>query len=153
MKNFFIRHCDWHFIARLILGSIFIYAGVLKMYSPLEFADNIAAYQLLPASMINPLALSLPFFEVICGLLVLTGFHIRIGAMGIFIMLLVFMGAIATAIKKGLLIDCGCFGGHSWFESNLWVALVRNGMLLLLAVVICRHSLLNEPEQLQAISA
>ena len=144
MKNCLIDHQRWCLIARLILGGVFVYAGFLKMRSPLEFADNIAAYQLLPAGAINLLALGLPFFEIFCGLLVLTGFHIRIGATGISTMLLVFMMAIALALKKGLAIDCGCFGGHSWLESNLWVVLGRNGVLLLLAVFIYRHSLPNE---------
>jgi uncharacterized membrane protein YphA (DoxX/SURF4 family) len=147
VKNFFIRHQGLHLIARLIVGGVFVYAGILKMSSPLEFADEIAAYQLLPASAINPLALGLPFFEITCGLLVMAGFHIRIGSTGISAMLLMFMGAIALALKKGLLIDCGCFGGHSWFESNLWVALGRDGLLLLLAAFIYRHSLLKEQEQ------
>ena len=141
MENSLLRHRGWHLAARLILGSVFIYAGIVKMSSPLEFADHIAAYQLLPADMSNLMALALPPFEIICGLLVLTGFHIRIGAIGISIMLLVFMAAIATALKRGLHIDCGCFGGNSWLESNLWLALAHNGALLLLAVFIYRQSI------------
>ena len=139
VENSLIRH--WYLIARLIVGGAFIYAGILKMYSPLDFADNIAAYRLLPADTINFMALGLPPFEIICGLLVVAGFHIRIGAIGISTMLLVFMGAIGTALKKGLIIDCGCFGGHSWFESNLWIALARDGVLLLLAMFIYWHSM------------
>lgn len=146
MDNFYIRHSGWHLIARLIVGGAFIYAGILKMVSPLDFADSIAAYQLLPADTINLLALGLPLFEITCGLLVLAGFHIRIGAIGISGILLVFMGAIVIALQKGLHIDCGCFGGPSWFESNLWVALARDVVLLLLAVFIFIHSLLKEQQ-------
>ena len=139
VENFFIRHRSWQLIARLIVGGAFIYAGILKIYSPLDFADHIAAYQLLPSGMINIMALGLPFFEIACGLLVLAGFQIRIGTIGISAMLLVFMGAIVIALQKGLLIDCGCFGGHSWFESNLWVALGRDGVLLLLAGFVYQY--------------
>lgn len=146
MKNSFIRRQWAYLIARGILGGIFVYAGILKMRSPIEFADNIAAYQLLPANTINALALGLPFFEIICGLLVLGGLRIRIGTLGISTMLFVFMGAILTALKRGLSIDCGCFGGHSWVESNLWVALGRNVVLLLLAMYIYRQSLLKDEQ-------
>ena len=147
VKKLFIRHQGLLLIARLIVGGVFVYAGMLKASSPLEFADEIAAYQLLPSGAINPLALGLPFFEIICGLLVLAGFHIRIGATGISAMLLVFTAAIGLALKKGLQIDCGCFGGHSWLESNLWVALGRDVVLLLIAVFIYRHSLLKAQQQ------
>ncbi len=143
VKNSFIRRQGTYLIARWILGGVFVYAGILKMQSPIQFADNIAAYQLLPANTINALALGLPFFELICGLLVLAGVCTRIGTMGLFTMLLVFMGAISIALKRGLSIDCGCFGGHSWIESNLWVALGRNAVLLLLALYIYRQSLFN----------
>ena len=153
MTNSLICRRSCHLIVRLILGGIFIYAGILKMYSPLEFTDEIAAYRLLPTSAINFLALGLPFFQLTCGLLLLTGFHIRIGTIGIFTMLLVFTGAIVVALKNGLLIDCGCFRGHSWFESNLWAAMGRNGALLLLTAFTYRHSLLNEQEQPPATNA
>jgi hypothetical protein len=146
VKTSFI-HRQWaYLIARGILGGVFVYAGILKMRSPIEFADNIAAYQFLPANTINALALGLPFFEIICGLLVLGGVCIKIGTLGISTMLLVFMGAILTALKRGLSIDCGCFGGHSWIESNLWVALGRDVILLLLAMYIYWQSLLKDEQ-------
>jgi putative oxidoreductase len=144
VKTSFIYRQWVYLIARGILGGVFVYAGILKMQSPIEFADNIAAYQLLPANTIDALALGLPFFEIICGLLVLGGVRIKIGTLGISAMLLVFMGAILTALKKGLSIDCGCFGGHSWIESNLWAALGRNVILLLLAMYIYWQSLLRD---------
>jgi hypothetical protein len=76
-------------------------------------------------------------------MLVLTGFRIRIGAMGIATMLLAFMAAIALALQKGLLIDCGCLGGNSRLESNLWLAMTRDGALLFLAMFIYQQSLFS----------
>ena len=130
--------------ARLVLAGIFIYAGLLKMDSPLEFADSIAAYRILPASMIDLLALGLPPFEFACGLLVLLGFHRRAGLLGMVGMLGVFMGAAVTALLWKLPIDCGCFGANSWFASSLWAALIRDGVLLLLAMLLYRKSLLQK---------
>ncbi len=123
---------------RILLGAIFIYAAVLKIYSPQDFADGIAAYEILPAAVINILALGLPLFELVCGLLVLSGFCLRVGALGILGMLSVFTGALGIALVRGLSIDCGCFGANSWLDMNPWMALCREVILLAVAGVVYR---------------
>ena len=62
----------------------------------------------------------------------------RIGALGILGMLSVFAGALGVALLRGLSIDCGCFGAHSWLDMNLWMALFRDLILLALAGVVYR---------------
>jgi hypothetical protein len=123
-------------IGRVLLGAMFIYAAILKIDSPQDFADRIAAYQILPAAVINIVALGLPLFELVCGLLVLSGFYMGLGALGIFGMLSAFVGALGIALLRGLSIDCGCFGGHSWLDMNPWMALGRDVILLALAGVV-----------------
>jgi len=131
------RFQAWGYWAgRLVLGIVFIYAAILKIASPQEFADSIAAYQILPFTVIDLLALGLPLFELACGLLVLSGFFFRTGVVGIIGLLAVFVGASITAQLKGLSIDCGCFGAHSWLDSNPWMVLIRDGLLLGLAVFL-----------------
>lgn len=125
-------------IGRILLGGIFIYAAISKIISPREFADTIAAYEILPGSVINLVAMGLPLFELACGFLVLSGFHLRLGALGILGMLSVFAGALGVALIRGLSIDCGCFGAHSWLETNPWIALSRDAILLVVAVVVYR---------------
>ena len=133
MKAFKTQSRQWlYWIGRLILGAVFIYAAILKIGSPQDFADSIAAYQILPFSVINLLALGLPLFELVCGLSVLTGLFIRIGSLGIFALLVIFTGALTIAQLRGLSIDCGCFGAHSWLDTNPWMALIRDGALLAL---------------------
>ncbi|MGA7872757.1 MAG: MauE/DoxX family redox-associated membrane protein, partial [Candidatus Binatus sp.] len=53
----------------IAVAAVFIYAGVDKIRDPLQFADSIAAFAILPAVLINLLALGLPPFEIACGLL------------------------------------------------------------------------------------
>ena len=131
------RFQAWGYWAgRLVLGIVFIYAAILKIASPQEFADSIAVYQILPFTVIDLLALGLPLFELACGLLVLSGFFFRTGVVGIIGLLTVFVGAAITAQLKGLSIDCGCFGAHSWLDSNPWMVLIRDGLLLGLAVFL-----------------
>ena len=140
-KIFFVPGRIGNLIARTVLGLIFIYAGILKIVSPQEFGDSIAAYQILPDSFINLVALGLPPFEIACGLMVLTGYHLRVGSFGILLMLAVFMVALGSALIRGLSIDCGCFWADSWFESNSWIALSRDFMLLLFATFLYTNSL------------
>ena len=137
--NRFQRGIYW--TGRLLLGAIFIYAAISKIGSPQDFADSIAAYQILPFSVINLLALGLPLFELTCGFSVLTGLFLRTGIFGILAMLALFIGALAIALLRGLSIDCGCFGAHSWLDSNPWAALFRDGILLGFGVFVYGYSL------------
>ena len=52
---------------RLVVGGVFIWAGLLKIFDPLGFAESIANYKVFPAGMSFFLALVLPWIEVICG--------------------------------------------------------------------------------------
>ena len=47
----------------IAVAAIFIYAGIDKIRDPLQFADSIAAFGILPAILINLLALGLPPLE------------------------------------------------------------------------------------------
>ena len=134
-------------LVRFILGGIFIYAAIIKIASPLDFADSIAAYRILPYSIINPFAWGLPFFELACGLLVLTGFLERLGLLGIIGVLVVFIVALGLALVRHLSIDCGCFGHHAWIDTNPWTALIRDVVLLGIASSAYLYSLrdLSDP--------
>ena len=140
-KTLFVPGGIGDLLARTVLGLIFMYTGTLKMVSPQDFGDSIAAYQILPDSVINLVALGLPPFEIACGLMVLTGYHLRVGSFGILLMLAVFMLALVSALIRGLSIDCGCFGADSWFESNSWIALSRDLLLLLFAIFAYTNAL------------
>jgi uncharacterized membrane protein YphA (DoxX/SURF4 family) len=100
---------------RLILGVVFIYAAIDKIANPAAFAQNIYNYRMLPESFINFMALTLPWLEIICGVLIVLGVFIRGSALLIGFMLLIFIVAISFALVRGLDISCGCFsqaGGH-----------------------------------------
>jgi uncharacterized membrane protein YphA (DoxX/SURF4 family) len=125
-------------LGRGLLGFLFVYAAMEKLSSPRDFAEAIAAYQVLPAPLISIVALGLPVFELACGALVLSGFYMRVGVLGMTTMLLVFNGALLLARVRGLAIDCGCFGGHSWLDAPGWISFARDGVLLLMAIMLYR---------------
>ena len=55
----------------VLLAAVFVYAGIDKLRDPLQFADSIAAFGILPTVLVSPFAQGLPIFEVLCALLLL----------------------------------------------------------------------------------
>ena len=97
------------FLLRIILGGIFIYAAAGKMLYPAEFSEDIANYQLVPVMFTNLIAITLPWVELVAGLLLLNGFRTQSGNLIIFLMVCVFSFGAVQAMIRGLDINCGCF--------------------------------------------
>jgi putative oxidoreductase len=113
----------------LAIAGIFIYAGFDKMRDPLQFADSVAAFGILPAVFISLMALALPPFEIACGLLMLSPWTRRIAALAITILSAMFFTALASALLRGLTLDCGCFGTGAPSRPRMWVELVLDAVL------------------------
>jgi len=120
---------------RWALAGTFAYAGASKLSSVGAFAVAVQAYQLVPVSWVGAVAWGLPFYEILCaGLVLAPGRLRRVGLAGMALMALAFSGAISMALARGLVIDCGCFGGSEASETGLWWALVRAVLLLAISV-------------------
>lgn len=100
-------------IIRIILGFVFIYAGAEKISDPEAFAISISNYRLLPIESLNFFAITLPWIELVAGVLILFGISVKENSSIICSMLLVFTIAIVISLFRGLSIDCGCFGKGS----------------------------------------
>ena len=98
------------FLIRIILAFIFIYAGAEKIADPEAFAISISNYRLLPVSTLNFFAITLPWIEIIAGILLLFRIAVKENSIIIFSMLLIFTIAVVISLFRGLSIDCGCFG-------------------------------------------
>jgi putative oxidoreductase len=107
----------------LALAAIFVYAGIDKIRDPQQFADNIAGFAILPAMFTNLLALTLPVFEIVCGVLLLVPLTRRVASLAIALTCVVFFTAVASALLRGLTLDCGCFGIGAPSRSKMWVEL------------------------------
>ncbi len=94
---------------RLVVGGLFIYAGAVKIGAPMNLADSVAAFKILPHVLIMPLAMALPPFEIIAGALLVAGY--RQGALAIAAVTTVFIAAFISTLARGMTVDCGCFGG------------------------------------------
>jgi uncharacterized membrane protein YphA (DoxX/SURF4 family) len=100
-------------ILRLLAGGVFLVAGVLKVLDPAHFAADIDHFRLLPYFAVAPLALYLPWLEIVCGLAVFVGAARRSALVLLLAMTVVFIAAITSAWMRGLDIRCGCFGAAS----------------------------------------
>lgn len=114
-----IQALDWlGLFARLVLGGLLFAAGALKIPTPYKAAAAMRAYELLPNSLASFFGYILPWFEVGLGLLLILGVATRLSGLVGALLMLLFIGAIASAWARGLSIDCGCFGGGGEIDPN-----------------------------------
>ncbi len=107
----------------IAMAAIFTYAGIDKIRDPLSFADSVAGFAILPAVFINLLALGLPPFEIASGLMLLGPWTRRVGALAVAVLSVVFFTALASALLRGLTLDCGCFGTGAPSRPRMWLEL------------------------------
>ena len=128
--------------ARWFLGGIFIYMGLVKALDPVAFLKLIREYEMVNNSvLLNSIASVLPWFEVFCGVLLLTGVAVRGSALVLLGMLIPFTlivlkRALAIASAEGIFFcavkfNCGCGGG----DVLICQKLIENSGLMLLALL------------------
>jgi len=138
-------------IGRLVLGGIFAYAGISKIFLPnthlwpmfilrfsistnlSTFAQQVESYKMLSPAAVDFVAHTLPFTELILGLLLLIGWQLRIWASLITLIMLGFLGVVSRAYLLHMNINCGCFATP---EPLTGMTIVRDGALTALAVLM-----------------
>jgi uncharacterized membrane protein YphA (DoxX/SURF4 family) len=121
-------------IARIALAAIFIYAAWVKLRAPwFLFAASIDSYRMLPSGAVVFIARTLPWFELLLGLLLLIGFRVRWVAAICGALLGAFWLSMLRAYLKGMEIDCGCFGPG---EAISIFTLLRDGAMVALAAFV-----------------
>ena len=124
-------------IVDVIVAGIFVYAGVIKVLDPVQFANDIDNYKILPWPISVALGFYLPWLEIFCGLALVVRFLYG-GALSLLTaLILTFTLATVAAKVRGLDITCGCFGhaSQNWsFPAHLATNLGILAALLLLWV-------------------
>ncbi|MFH0946099.1 MAG: DoxX family protein [Planctomycetota bacterium] len=132
-------------LARLAMGGMFIYLGLMKLQDPSVFLKILREYEIFPASqpwLMNLTASALPWMEVFCGGLLVLGIAVR----GTALLMLVLMAGFTVAVylraahlaEAGPMplcsveFDCGCGTGLV----NTCGKLLENGALLLAGLVV-----------------
>jgi uncharacterized membrane protein YphA (DoxX/SURF4 family) len=137
-------------VGRLVLGGIFVYAGIAKLIYPnthlwpmffLKFSvstnlsmfqQQVESYRMLSPDAAQLLAHTLPFVEIALGLLLLVGWQVRIWATLITLIIVGFLGVVTRAYLLHMDINCGCFGTPE--KLTLWTV-IRDSLLSALAVL------------------
>jgi len=138
-------------IARLLLGGIFVYAGYAKLVYPNHnlwpyfmlkfsistnlstFAFQVQSYKVLGAEGASLVAHTLPFVEIALGMLLLVGWKFRIWAAIVTAILAGFLTLVTRAYLLHMEINCGCFGTP---EPLTGMTVLRDSALVALAVVM-----------------
>ena len=138
-------------IGRLVLGGIFVYAGVAKLTMPnthlwpwfiLKFSvstnlsmfqQQVESYKMLSPEMAAQLAHTLPFVEIIVGLMLLVGWRLKIWASLVTLIMLGFLTVVTRAYLLHMDINCGCFGTP---EKLTGMTIVRDASISALALLM-----------------
>ena len=132
---------------RLLLGALFVYASLDKIASPLAFAKVIYQWQVVGPVPSNLVAVTLPWVELMAGLLLVAGVWRREAALVIAVLLVVFIVAAASVMARGIDVEnCGCVSvaanaapsawPPAWTKGVGWFLIARNLVLLAAAVAL-----------------
>jgi uncharacterized membrane protein YphA (DoxX/SURF4 family) len=117
---------------RLALAAVFLWAAYTKLRDPwMVFAMEIDAMQVLPASMVEPAARVMPWFELLLGVLLAIGIQTRYVATVATALLAGFFSMLLFLYLKGFQGDCGCFGPGEKLGPR---TLARDGVLVMLSI-------------------
>jgi uncharacterized membrane protein YphA (DoxX/SURF4 family) len=103
----------WRWLTRgatVLLTLTFLAAAWPKLVDPPGFRQTLFHYALLPEGALVPLALTLPWVELVAALALLLPRLRRSAALVLLVLLLAFSGALALNLARGRVVDCGCFG-------------------------------------------
>ena len=127
-------------VCRVLLATIFIYAAAGKLLKPSEFADSVAGFRILPIWAVNFFAIVLPWVELVCGISLIAGVLARNSGLLLAGLNLVFIAAAASAMARGLSIECGCFTLSHKGDTVGWSLIARDVGFLLLCLPIMMES-------------
>ena len=121
-------------ISGVVIGVVFIVAGLAKVGDPTTFASQIHNFRMAPIWSENLIAVCLPWIEIVAGIAIVLNVRRRAGAWLTSGMMIFFTLAVLQALVRGLDIDCGCFGTADASRVGL-VKLAENVGLTALALL------------------
>ncbi len=128
--NNFLKNKKLLFLSRATLGLIFIYASLHKIAYPDKFAEIVYGYGLLHQNIINFIAITVPFIELISGTLLLFNIKPKPAVTIINGLLIIFIVMISINFIRGYEFDCGCFS-FSDSEHNSSLELLARDIIYL----------------------
>ena len=135
---------------QIALGVFFVAAALPKIVDPPSFAHMIYNYKLIPWALVKPMALVMPWIELLCGLALILGIWKGTARTIIAALLLTFIIAISINLLRGNAIDCGCFdvtaAGKTRDErlADMQLVILRDVGMLLMCVQLWWASYLSQ---------
>jgi uncharacterized membrane protein YphA (DoxX/SURF4 family) len=126
-------------LGRFIVGGLLVLAGLLKLKAgPRWFLRQILAYEVVKGKTAWLLARTLPWAEIVCGVLLIAGLLTPLVVVAAFVLLWAFTAVVISTFWRGKPVDCGCFGrrAHSQTQKARWTIIYRNLILMGLLVAI-----------------
>jgi uncharacterized membrane protein YphA (DoxX/SURF4 family) len=119
---------------RISAGLLLLSTGSLKLRHGLDwFTEAVVRYQVLPRTIAHAAARTIPFAEVVLGLLLLGDILARPAAFAAAALVSVFTVAVAVNLARGRRGSCGCGGV---FETRIGVRLIARNTVLVGALAL-----------------
>ena len=119
-------------VGRLALAAVFLWAAYTKLRDPwMIFAMEIDAMKIVPGPMVEFIARTMPWFELLLGFLLVIGIQTRYVASAATALLVTFFSMLLFLYLRGFQGDCGCFGPGEQLGPK---TLARDGVLILLSI-------------------
>ena len=120
---------------RIIVGGIFIYAGILKINDLQSFELSIRNYQILNDPWVGILAMTLPPLEIILGISILIKFLYQ-GALLIACMTMsVFIASLLSLLARNIDINCGCLG----LNTSVQIQIMIDILIVLMCIFLMKY--------------
>jgi uncharacterized membrane protein YphA (DoxX/SURF4 family) len=128
-------------ICRILVGVLFIISGLIKLNDPVGFSFKLEEYfgaDVLNLEFLIPYALALAviivIFEVLLGVMLLTGYKKRFTLWSLLLMIGFFTFLTFYSAYFNKVTDCGCFGDA--LKLTPWQSFTKDVVLLLLILVL-----------------
>lgn len=138
-------------IAKIFVGALFIFSGLIKLNDPLGFSYKLEEYfEVFHLTFLSSFAvffsITLCALEVILGLFLLTGYYAKKVMLGLLLLIIFFTFLTFYSAYFDVVKSCGCFGDA--IPLTPWQSFFKDLILLLLIVFlfINREKLENTSE-------
>src|SRR5476649_2931784 len=129
----------WVWAARVSVGMLFIFSGLIKANDPLGFSYKLEEYfEVFHITFLNGIALSIAI--ILCALEIILGFALLIGvravsvAWGLLLLIIFFAFLTFYSAYFKVVQTCGCFGDA--IPLTPWQSFSKDLVLLLLILVL-----------------
>lgn len=127
----FINNKRFQLILRIILGLFLSFSGVAKIMDLSAFGRAVNSFGLLPSTWVVLVTITIPYLELVLGLMLLLNLYAKPAYVTALTMLIVFTALSAYKYFSGDISDCGCFGKLLQRKTDEKL-LIENALLMVL---------------------